>query len=305
LHLEDPVKATALRTARELDLVGITSSHSALVSLRSLELIVQSTTVLEVRNVSNVHTATRALARASVLLRETLGRNELKKLLLVVLAQHMDLLDGVGIKPDLAHLPKGREYPRSVDDVELAQTLWIIVLIVSSIGANELEGQAVTHAESSEIDHRAEVIHDVADTLAALLATLYLQLHLIEMVAHEIIVIEILEGGTIVNSASLFIIDGAALLIKAMVGVRYKLLEEIGLGNFRAQDLVNARFLTICDVFLVEGSGMFQIELTCSQESKSGVIIDSTKFLLELTKHRLLRGREIAKEATHFVLNKR
>jgi hypothetical protein len=75
-----------------------------------------------------VLTAGLALTLAAELLREVLSRNLLEKLTLVAGAEDVNLGDGDRVEPALDDAPNGGEAPRSVDHVQLAQTLGVVVL---------------------------------------------------------------------------------------------------------------------------------------------------------------------------------
>lgn len=69
-----------------------------------------------------------ALAGAAELLGEVLGRDLGEQLLGVAAAEDVDLGDGDGVEPGLDDVPDGAEAPGRVDEVELAETLGVVVL---------------------------------------------------------------------------------------------------------------------------------------------------------------------------------
>lgn len=74
---------------------------------------------------------TRTLARTPKLRRQTLRRYLLQQRLphsLLIPADNLDLGNRHGVQPSLDDIPSPREHHRRVDDVELAHSLWIVVL---------------------------------------------------------------------------------------------------------------------------------------------------------------------------------
>lgn len=69
-----------------------------------------------------------ALAATAELLGEVLGRHLREELLGVAAAEDVDLGDGDGVEPGLDDVPDGAEAPGRVDEVELAETLGVVVL---------------------------------------------------------------------------------------------------------------------------------------------------------------------------------
>ena len=75
-----------------------------------------------------VRTATLALALATEILGEVLSRNLLEELALVAGSEDVDLGNGDGVEPALDDAPNGRETPRGVDHIQLAEALGVVVL---------------------------------------------------------------------------------------------------------------------------------------------------------------------------------
>jgi hypothetical protein len=73
-------------------------------------------------------TAALALARTTELLGQVLLRDLSEQLLLVTATKNVDLCDGDGVEELLDHAEDGREAPGSVDQVQLAHALGVVVL---------------------------------------------------------------------------------------------------------------------------------------------------------------------------------
>ena len=73
-------------------------------------------------------TTSLALASAAEFLGEVLHGNLLQKFLLVARAQDVDLVDGDGVQEALDDIEDAAEAPGGVDEVQLAQSLRVVVL---------------------------------------------------------------------------------------------------------------------------------------------------------------------------------
>lgn len=221
--------------------------------------------------------STRAVALPAERLGEVFGGDLLEEFVLVLVTEDLDFFDGDGVEPALDDGPYGGEDVRSVDDVELAHGLWVVVL--ADVGGLLYVGGYLPEGGDADVLE----VHDGArgfDELAAVGGadgeTLALELFVLD---DEFLDLAFWGGDLVerpeVEFAELLDVDGATVVVGLVVVLRVVLVYLRLFGILKVVvELLHVEFGSPLFGLGEHGLGGGLVPLACAEESaEAGIVV--------------------------------
>lgn len=189
--------------------------HSTLVSLGSPRWGTSPLRLLPGTHIRQF-TATLTLTGASEFKRQVLRGNLSQQFLLVVGAQNVDLVHGDGVEEALDNAEDAAEAPGGVDEVQLAQTLGVVVLRdLGGLAHVTIHRRDAGHTDTLEVHDGAAGLEQLAGFAGAGRETGVGELFVLgdEVLQHTLTSGDLVHGVE-VDLAELFDVDGAAILFR-------------------------------------------------------------------------------------------
>jgi hypothetical protein len=235
-----------------------------------------------------VLTATLTLALTAEGLGKVLGRDLLEKLALVSGSEDVDLGNGDGVQIALDNAPDSRETPRGVDDIQLAETLGVVVLgddgSLLDVGVNL---RNLADGDTLEVHNSAACLEEVTSLAGASGKTGIGN----ALVLDSKVLKHTISGGDLVHSvqvdtAKSLDVDWSAILVGLVVELSVVLADLSLLGVVPDRhSLVELGLLSPFLGIQEHGFRGLDIELARSEESKQSQCVQSLGATLGLEHH--------------------